>query len=75
MIYCNNDTCVWCKRDYLGELRCTGHPIILQTRDSLMDHNVICGSYTKRDGPLEVPEIHPGRGPNGLFPGQLKGVL
>lgn len=72
MIYCDNDSCVWCKRDHRGDLRCTGIPVILKSCGSLIDHNVICGSYIEKDGSQKMEEVWPGRDSDGYFPGQYR---
>jgi hypothetical protein len=71
MIYCANGTCEYCMCNHLGDLVCVGEPNLSSTCDSLFNHNLICESYVERSEP-QISELHPGRGRDGLFPGQLK---
>jgi hypothetical protein len=71
VIYCSNDTCEYCKRNHLGDLVCVGEPVLFPTRDSLFNHNIVCGSYIERNE-RQILELHPGRDQDGLFPGQLR---
>jgi hypothetical protein len=44
---------------------CTDYPVL----SPYSANRLLCSNYKERSGP--VKELHPGRKPNGLFPGQL----
>jgi hypothetical protein len=65
MIFCNAD-CDYSKLTWEGESVCTGYPIL----SSFNSNRLECSNFKERTSPQE--ELHPGRKPNGLFPGQLE---
>jgi hypothetical protein len=64
MIYCDAE-CQYSKLTWEGESVCTSVPVL----SSYTSNRLLCSNYKERSGPVE--ELHPGRKPNGLFPGQL----
>lgn len=64
MVYCDAE-CQFCKQTFEGESVCSTEPVLsVYTANRLR-----CSSFKERSGPIE--ELHPGRKPDGLFPGQL----
>jgi hypothetical protein len=71
VIFCANSTCIHCRSNHLGDLVCGGEPDLFPTNDSTFNKIVICNAY-EESTESKIPELYPGRGQDGLFPGQLK---
>jgi hypothetical protein len=72
MTFCGNEECDWIRRDHLGQLVCSAPVLsIAPSCDSQMNHYVLCGSYKPKSEP-QIRELQPGRGRDGLYPGQIK---
>lgn len=70
MIYCQNDTCAHCRRTHTNELVCGLDDGLFVTNGKFMHGSrLICVRYQQGES-RTTPELHPGRKPDGLFPGQ-----
>ena len=71
MITCNSPNCQYCFKDHHKNLVCNGSPMFV--RNSMDTHPDIltCKGFKLRVD-SNIPELQPGRGRDGLFPGQIK---
>ena len=69
MILCLQSGCHFCQKDYLGNLGCKHEQPVLRINSTVTHPNVLqCVTYAKRTRPMPVDL----RGPDGLYPGQIK---
>lgn len=65
MIQCDNEKCLYAKRDHHGDLVCSSSPSL----QGVVDERLVCHTFKLRTGTTE--ELQPGRNKAGLFPGQI----
>lgn len=75
MLRCEQTLCRYCFKHYTGTLVCNSpaEPVLVP-RSAEMQPNILqCGMFRNREHDDQtLNELQPGRGADGLYPGQLK---
>lgn len=71
-VICENESCDYCRKHIDNKTYCAALMLhILPTCGSVIDRNVVCGSYKQRNEP-QIKPYNEHMEPDGLYPGQIR---
>ena len=75
MLNCGQTDCRYCFKHYTGKTVCNSpaEPVLVPMSADMQPSVLKCCTFKNREHGQNVnTELQPGRGPDGLYPGQLK---